>query len=518
MLRVNGYIIRLFSAVALFLILSCNTPAAGQATGILDSLFTFRYGMTRTNTALDIITRRTGYNFTYDSRLVNEDNKVNLTFIKERLETVLDTILKTDSLVYTIIDKYIIISRPVRLPETYFPPASVEFFYISGKITDAETKEPLPFATVSVRNKGRGTVTNGGGEFGLKIPREYMADTLSVSFLGYLKREIPVGQAIGNDFNISLIREFISIPEVIIKTRVPQDIIRNCINSIPENYGNEPALLTGFYREGVLRKEELQVYSEAILQVYKSPYAFSLLGDQVRILKSRKIENLSVEDTLAIRLKAGLSTCLDLDGVRFQYDFMQKENMPEYIYRITDIVSTDGGSAYVIDFEQREGIELPLFRGTLFINTSDYALLQADFELHPKYIQKMKESFITSSSRGFDTWPLTVKYSVSYRKLNGRYFLSHVRGDLLFNSKRKKKFFSTQFKVFFEMAVTGIKTDDVNRFEREELAPVHSVFSKTITNYDTRFWGSLDFIRPEQNLLEALKDMKVNLLEFSQDK
>jgi len=41
--------------------------------------------------------------------------------------------------------------------------------------------------------------------------------------------------------------------------------------------------------------------------------------------------------------------------------------MAEYNYRITDIVTFDEEAAYVIDFEQKEGVELPLFRGTIYI-------------------------------------------------------------------------------------------------------------------------------------------------------
>lgn len=515
---VNGYIVRRISAVALLILLICYQSVLGQE-NILDSLFTFRTGQVKTGAALDIVTRHTGYNFTYDSRLINEENKTNLSFSNTRLDIILDSILKSDSLVYTVIDKYIIISRalPAQTPKTD-PAASEEVFYISGIISDAESKEPLPYATAVIKNTGKGMVSNAAGEFGLKITRESLTDTLSFSYMGYLSREIPVEQAIGNNYNIGLLREFISIPEIIIKTRVPQEIIYKCISSIDRNYGNTPALLTGFYREGVTKKQELQIYSEAILQIYKSSYTGSLLNDQIKIYKSRKIENTSSDDTLTIRLKAGLSTCLELDGMRNNFDFMLRENIQDYIYRLTDIVSTDEEAAYVIDFEQREGIDLPLFRGTMYINAEDYALLHADFELHPRYIQKMKESFVSSSSRGFDTWPLTVQYSVSYRKLNGRYFLNHVRGDLVFSSKKKKKLFSSQFKVFFELAVTGIRTENVARFEREELAPIHAVFSKTITNYDYVFWGDQDFLKPEENLLQALENMKVKLQEFSEDK
>ncbi len=98
-------------------------------------------------------------------------------------------------------------------------------------------------------------------------------------------------------------REFISIPEIIIKNQIPQEIIYKTLGSIGRNYGNTPAYLTAFYREGVLKKSELQTYSEAILEIYKSAYSGSLLNDQIKVFKSRKIENVSVNDTLTVRLK-----------------------------------------------------------------------------------------------------------------------------------------------------------------------------------------------------------------------
>jgi len=92
----------------------------------------------------------------------------------------------------------------------------------------------LPFAAISLNNRARGTVTNETGEFGLKIPGESLADTLSISYLGFIRREIPVKQALGNNFTIRMKREFISIPEIIIKTQVPQEIIYKSISAIPK--------------------------------------------------------------------------------------------------------------------------------------------------------------------------------------------------------------------------------------------------------------------------------------------
>lgn len=496
----------------LFLLIAQNTRSQ---VSILDSAFTFRAGTVKTGNALNLITRQTGFNFTYDSRLINAERRTDLTFSHTKLKVILNSILNNDSLAYSVIDQFIIISKLLPPPPPVDSAAAKmnEVKDISGLIIDEETSEPLPFATISLKHEGKGTVTNSNGEFGLKIPQSSLNDTITVMYLGYFAREIPVKQSLGNNFKIVMKREFISIPEIIIKNQIPQEIIYKTLSGINRNYGNTPANLTAFYREGVLKKEKLQTYTEAILRIYKSPYAGSLLNDQIKVFKSRKLENANIRDTVTIRLKAGLSTCLQLDGIRNTFDFIARENLSDYTYRLTDIVSFDDESAYEIEFSPKEESETSSFRGSVFINTADYAVLKADFEISPEYLHKMKESFILSPTKGFTTWPVSVSYSVSYRKVGERYFLSHVRGDLVFNSKQKKRLFNTQFNVFFEMAVTDISTTNVTRFDRDELAPIYSVFSKTIKNYDHAFWENQDFLKPEENLLQAIKNMKVKLPE-----
>jgi len=518
MLSVNGKIFKYLFAIALLIFLIPPGEIKSQGGSILDSLFTFRAGTIKTGNALNLITRQTGYNFTYDSRLIDAERKAEMNFRKTKLEVILDSILKGDSLVYSVIDEFIIISREIPAPPVVLTDSSSvpRLKDISGIVLDGESAEPLPYATIGLKHEGVGTVSNSSGEFGLRIHPDNYSDTLVVSYLGFFSREIPVRQSLGNNFRIEMKREFISIPEIIIKNQIPWEIINKTRIRIAENYGRTPARMTAFYREGVLRRKELQTYSEAIIQIYKSAYTGTLLNDQIKILKSRKIENITVSDSITVRLKAGLGTCLQLDGIKNTFDFINGEDMADYSYRLTDIVSFDEESAFEIEFGQKEGAEMPMFRGSVFINTADYALLKADFEINPAYLKKMKGTFISSPSRDFTTWPVSVRYSVSYRKVNDRYYLSHVRGDLEFESKQKRRLFNTQFDVFFEMAFTSMSLSNVTRFEREELAPVHSVFSRTITNYDPVFWENQEFLKPEENLLQAIKNMKVRLQEFSE--
>jgi len=507
-------IIKRLSGIAL-LILLFDTHQVLSQVSILDSAFTFQAGVVKTGSALNIISRNTGYYFTYDSKLIDTERKIPLNFSGIRLRVILDSILNNDSLKYSVINRYIIIYRispPSPTPNTS---SDGDIKYISGIITDFESGEPLPFATIGIISTGRGTVSNNNGEFGLKITGESLDDSLSVSYLGYYNRKIPVRQTVDNYLNIRMMREYIPIPEIIIKNQAPQEIMRKAYMAISSNYGSSPANMRAFYREAVLKKADLQIYSEAILDIFKSAYAGSIFSDQVKVIKSRKIENLGMKDTLTIRLKAGLSTCLLLDGARHTFDFLLPENFSQYDFRMTDIVTVGDESAYVIDFIQKPSVDIPLFKGSIYINTYSFAIVQAEFEINPQYIDQVREEFINNPAKGYKMWPVSIKYYVSYRKIDNRYFLNHVRGELGFTAKQKKKLFNSSFQVFFELAVTDIRLENVTRFDRDEIAPIHAIFSRTISSYDTDFWGSMDFLKPEDNLLQELKNMKVRLQEFS---
>jgi hypothetical protein len=109
--------------------------------------------------------------------------------------------------------------------------------------------------------------------------------------------------------------------------------------------------------------------------------------------------------------------------------------------------------------------------------------------------------------------PEYVRYRTHYRLINGRYFLSHVRGDLGFLAKGRKRVFNSRFNVFFELAVTDHSLNNVTRFEHDETTPGYSVFSRTITGYDSDFWKDFDFLKPEEDLMEALVRLNVRLGE-----
>jgi len=156
MLSFNGKIFKYLVAIALLIFLFPQREIFSQGGGILDSVFTFRAGTIKTGNALNLISRQTGYYFTYDSRLIDVEKKAVMNFRKAKLEVILDSILTGDSLVYSVIDEFIIISREIPAPLVVVTDSSAvpKLKDISGIVIDGESAEPLPYATIGLKHEG----------------------------------------------------------------------------------------------------------------------------------------------------------------------------------------------------------------------------------------------------------------------------------------------------------------------------------------------------------------------------
>lgn len=483
---------------------------------VLDDKLTVRFTETSISSVLRSISRKTGYNFTYDTELVEPETLTTIRMENQKLRSILDTIFYGKTFDYSIIEDHIIIYQSV----TEKTPVIIEegrepVYNLSGIITDAVNGQPLPYATIGIKSRGKGTISNYEGEFSLRLTSDFLNDTLLISYLGYYNRIIPVNQAINSNFNISLTRLYVPIPEVIIRSREPLDLIINAKKRIPENYGSIPAKMNAFYRESVSKRNKLLQYSEAVLELYKSPYSATLLKDQIKIYKSRQINNLDQSDTLTFKLRSGLDGCLQLDGAKNPFDFLLSESFEYYDYNMTDIINIGDEAAYVIDFEQKENVtDIALPEGSIYINTTNLGIHGINFKINEEYINLLDRTFIQQAARGFKVKIRSAEYLVNYRYINDRYYLNHVRGDLRFYARKENRLFGSTYDIFFEMAITGIDTLNVERFAREERAPLHSIFSETIEQYDWEFWGTDNFVRPEENIKDALRRIDARLGEY----
>jgi len=379
---------------------------------------------------------------------------------------------------------------------------------IKGRILDKINKEALPFASISIKSQGIGVVSNSGGDFILKIPAEFENEELCISCLGYTNICLPISDLINTTKDFLMERSYISLQEVIIRKTDPKNLIRTAIKNIDMNYSKDPVYLTGFYRESVNKSRKYMFYSEAVVQIYKGSYTNQYDADMVKVLKSRKMQDLSMEDTVIVKLKSGLQASLGLDIVKNPIEFINEENFENYKYVMSDIVSIDNRSVYLIEFEPREYAGDALFEGKIYIDIQSLAIVSGEFRINRSRISKNQGLFISKKGKGINLKITNIEYKVSYRRIGDKYYLNYVSGNIDMRVRKKKQLFYFDFDIGFEMAINEIETKDVEKFKRKEAARLETIFFDEIYAYDTDFWEHYNFIMPDRKLEQTIEKDK----------
>ncbi|MFC2152990.1 carboxypeptidase-like regulatory domain-containing protein, partial [Bacteroidota bacterium] len=455
------------------------------------------------------------YEFSYNADLIASRSVIKVDFINESVRNILVELLNDTSLTYYVADKQIII-RKKNLLKTITNNLSLKeipsFLQIKGGVYNKKSKEPLSFANISLLGKSIGSISNEQGKFNLKISVDNLMDTLVVSYIGYKNTYIPVNQLSFYTNEIFLEEDLFQIQEVVIRGDNATTILKESLEKIKENYYTDPYYITSFYREIVMNRTSLAAITEAVIEVYKSPY-WGLYSDQLKLVKSRKNDYYSEADTVSLKLKGGLYASLYLDAIKNPSYFLIEEHFSDFTYSIAEIVSFDNSSAYVIGFKPRYYLDENSFEGKIYINTDNLAIVAIEFNITPEAIDKIGNRLVVKKTFGTRVKPTSVKYLINYRKLNNKYYMNLARGELEFKVKYKRKLFSTEFKTVFEFASNTIDTVDVRRFERIETISAYDVFIDENYQYDHQFWGEYNYISPDETLEEALARIQRKLKE-----
>lgn len=127
------------------------------------------------------IGKQSGYHFFFNERLLKDARKVSVDLQNVTLQQALDACFYNQPFNYVIMEQIVVVKKkdspePLRLSVPVL-------MLIKGKITN-EKGEPLPGASIKLRNSNVGTTTNPNGEFTLNVP-DNTAVQLEVSMIGY---------------------------------------------------------------------------------------------------------------------------------------------------------------------------------------------------------------------------------------------------------------------------------------------------------------------------------------------
>jgi hypothetical protein len=383
-----------------------------------------------------------------------------------------------------------------------------------GKVVDAETGNPLVFASVAVKETNVATITNIDGEFLIKITETQTSKNLEVTFLGYKNKTVPLTDLREDGYKnvISMTSAPIPIKEIIVKPIDPEVIIRNAIGRIGRNFTNEPNLMTAFYRETIRKNRTYVSIGEAVVEIFKAPYSNDLRFDGARIYKGRKGSDVQKMDTILFKLQGGPVTVLQLDIAKNTQDILTIDAMKYYDYSLTSVIEIDNKPHYVISFKQKPSVDMPLFMGNLYIETETYALTEAEFGFNLEDKEAVSSIFIKKKPLGMQVTPEIATYRVKYREQDGKWYFAYSRAEVKFKVNWKRKLFNTYYTTMSEMAITDRTNEEVIKFAGKEKLRYSDVFSEQVEAFtDPEFWGEYNVIEPDQSIESAIRRLSRKL-------
>ncbi len=159
---------------------------------------------------LSSIENQSEFYFLYSNKLVDVNRKVSFRVKNNRISTILDHLFADTDIGYVVQGRQIILS-PNDMLTGQDPLSPQQGPEISGRVTDQEGAS-LPGATIAVKGTSTGTVTGVDGNYSIEV--ENTDVTLVFSFIGYLPKEVVVGNQ--TIINITLIEDIAELEEVVV--------------------------------------------------------------------------------------------------------------------------------------------------------------------------------------------------------------------------------------------------------------------------------------------------------------
>jgi len=394
---------------------------------------------------------------------------------------------------------------------------------LSGKVTDVSTGKPLPFAQLSVQHKTFGTVTNEDGRFELKIPADCSGDTLLVAYMGYDVLKQPISAAIGDTVALRLIPRPLQLAEVEIVALTPEEVIRQVVAHIPSNYGEDSLILTAFIRSQKFVGGRLAEYAEAIIMDLKTGYRLYPKNELKQKQQESNVSQLQkgrvLSDTNMLNAIGDLGRSAGCLGCNFIHDFVEfyhqtvldEKLFRHYNFKMEELTSPDAGKIYHIWFDQKKGVKETLWRGEVFVNAADFALLKItqkpSFEAFGQYEkQKFRRSFTIRNTSGWiEEMPL-MEWTTTYISKNGKYSLETIRIANWMTFTHSPTGQKLRFSFKNEVVVTDVTRDPllIRNFKGDKSVGVNQRWDQVVGTSDASFWAEFNYLPIEEKLKKEI--------------
>ncbi|HNP16804.1 MAG TPA: DUF5686 family protein [Fulvivirga sp.] len=301
---------------------------------------------------------------------------------------------------------------------------------VTGRVTDAASGDPIPFANVIFKNSSTGTTTDFEGYY--KVQTGLHVDSIQCSYIGYSVRTKPVKNGLSQVIDFQLAEDVVRLQEIVFHAgeNPAYPILRNVVENKNKNdkrsldayqYDTYTKIevdvdnITDKFRKRKFVKKITQVLDsidrmagedgKPILPVFISEtmseyyYRQNPKLQHEKIVKS-KITGVGVEDGSLVSQFIG-SSFQEYNFYNNWLNIVSKDFVSPiadgwklyYEYDLTDSAMIDGFFSYRLDFFPKRDQDLA-FKGTMWITKEGYALKQIDATISEtanlNYIEKIK--------------------------------------------------------------------------------------------------------------------------------
>jgi len=192
--------------------LCCSLVKANSSTAqeLLDRTVSIQVREQKLSHILTSIEKQVNVRFVYSPQAIKAHNRVSVTLKGKKLSEALSAIFENQNIEWEIVGGQIILKRAERTDTEYFPTEIDEVPLmrsldrtITGTITDATSREPLPGVNVVVKGTQTGTVSSTDGSYSITVKDDNEV-VLVFSFVGYVTQEIAIGNRTSLDVTLSV--------------------------------------------------------------------------------------------------------------------------------------------------------------------------------------------------------------------------------------------------------------------------------------------------------------------------
>jgi hypothetical protein len=370
---------------------------------------------------------------------------------------------------------------------------------ISAKVVDKETKDPLSFASVGLKNRSIGTITNLQGEFDFHVPVDFRNDVLVINMLGYQSYEAPAWTITDNQNIIELTRSTQFLDEVIVSDSLRGgEILTIALSRIQQNYPMKPFIMDGFYRDikevGGTYVSLLEAAVKIFDEEYSAPRNKFKLRERVALQEVRR--SLGYENKFTAYFDEGnlLEDILLHNNIRYR-QFPEEEIFYKGMIREKDSYY-NGHQVYVIS--QKYDYDL-----TVFVDKETYGIIHLVYENDNQEVIRKRRGLVSKF--------VNLKRIIDFKSYGGKLFLNYITLDSKINwydQKTNELKFETE--LHQQLLINNVYPETEQYIGTTEKMKNYGLQYQDLP-YNKKFWDNYNVIKESPLDKKIIEDLEKNI-------